>query len=454
MLVEYVKAGGGLVVFSDCDSLSMGADHNTALDELLPVAMKNRLDLERNDKGLPLRPAVKDFFSADIRWDMAPQAYCLDRSPLKPDAEILATAGDFPAIVSRQVGKGRVLAVLVNHLGNYAADSLPYWKWADWPRVVSSCMRAAAGDYRTVDPPRVLDRPLDPREVNPETLGIESAVMESNEFTAQLRSAKKNIVNAKMARALMTAALDNADSIEDMNLFTEIAEATGPYLDASFAPLAKKLVASPHAALRKLGYRVIGLSGDKESQSLLANALETTPDAEMQRAILVALGQVRAREAIPAVRRYLKKGPEKLLAWAALKRMGDEQAAAESIPLYAASTRALIANQANFWGQHETNSRLGARYTPAMAKKARAMMVATVTAMDHLTFDLQYYVDSLDTLTEAEQAAIADFLRTTDSRTVAPLAYTLCGRLPQERAEAFRRSLADAKLPQLRALAE
>ena len=454
MLVDYVKAGGGLLVFSDCDSLSMGADHNTALDELLPVSMKSRLDLERNDKGLPLRPAVKDFFSADIRWDMAPQAYCLDRSPLKPDAEILATAGDFPAIVSRRVGKGRVIAVLVNHFGNYAPDSLPYWKWSDWPRVVSSCLKAAAGDFRTVDPPRVLDRPLDPREVNPETLGIEAAVMEAKDLTAQLRSAKKNMVNAKMARTLMAAALDNADNVEDIGLFTEIAEAAGPYLDASFAPLAKKLVTSPHAALRKLGYRTIGLSGDKESQQLLANALETTSDADMQRTILVALGQVGAPEAIPAVRRYLKKGSEKLLAWAALKRMGDEKAAAESIPLYAASTRALIAIQANFWGQHETNTRLGARYTPAMAKKARAMMVATVTKMDHLTFDLQYYADSLDPLTEVEQSAIADFLRTTDSRTVAPLAYTLCGRLPKERAEAFRRSLADAKLPQLRALAE
>ncbi|NDC63537.1 MAG: hypothetical protein EBZ59_06015, partial [Planctomycetia bacterium] len=454
MLAAYVRAGGGLVVFADCDSLSMGADHNTALADLLPVTVRQRLDLERQDSGMPLRPAG-DFFPAEIRWDQSPQAYCLDRSPLVPDVEVLATAGTFPAIVSRTVGKGRVITVLVNHFGNYADDSLPYWKWADWPRVVAACLRAAAGDFRTVDPPRILDRPLDPKEVNPETLAVEAAMMESKELTAQLRSAKKNIVNAAMARALMTAALDNAESVEDFRLFAEIADAAGPHLDASFAPLARKLVASPHAALRKLGYRVIGLSGgDAESRSLLANALETTSDADMQRAILVALGQIKAREAIPAVRRYVKKGPEKLLAWAALKRMGDEKAAADSMPLYAASTRAIIAHQSSYWGQYETNSRLGSRYTPEMAKKARAAMVATVTAMTNLAFDLQYYLDGLDPLTEAEQRAIGDFLRETDMRTVAPLAYTLCGRLPLERAEAFRRGLADAKLPQLRALAE
>lgn len=454
MLVEYVKAGGGLVVFSDCDSLSMGADHNTALADLLPVFIKRRLDLERNDAGLPLRPAAEGFFPADIRWTMNPQAYCLDRSPLKPDAEVLAKAGDFPAIVGRQVGQGRVITLLVNHLGNPAEQSLPYWKWADWPRVVASCIRSAAGDFGRVDPPRVVKRPLDPREVNPETLGVEAAFMDSKEFTKQLRSAKKNMVDATMARTLMAVALDGADTVEDMSLFAEIADAAAPHLDASFAPLAKKLVASPHAALRKLGYRVLGLSGDPESQSMLANALETTSDVGIQRTILVALGQLKTREAIPAVRRYLGKGSEKLLAWSVLKRLGDEKAVAESLPLYAASTRALIAQQSSYWGQHETNARLGARYTPARAKAARSTMAATVTEMENLDFDLKHYVESLDPLSEAEQAAIGEFLRQSDSRTVASLAYVLCGRLPKERAEAFRRGMADAKLPQLRALAE
>ena len=82
------------------------------------------------------------------------------------------------------------------------------------------------------------------------------------------------------------------------------------------------------------------------------------------------------------------------------------------------------------------------------------MMAATVTEMENLDFDLKHYVESLDPLSEAEQAVIGEFLRQSDSRNVASLAYVLCGRLPKERAEAFRKGMAEAKLPQLRALAE
>ena len=454
MLNEYVKAGGGLIFFSGCDSLSMGADHNTSLAELLPVAITSRLDLERNDKGLPLRPASTTFFPKGIRWDTSPQAYCVDVSPLKPGVEVLATAAEFPAIVSQSVGKGRVITVLANHFGNPAEQSLPYWKWNDWPRVIATCMVATAGEYKKVDPPRIRKRALNPKEVNPETLEIESAVMEAKEFTEQLKSAQKNMVDADMARALMATVVDNADNVEDLKIFAEISEAAAPYLDASFAPLARKLSASPHAALRMIGYKVIGLSGDTTCQGLLTAALKATDDVNMQRAILISLGQLGAGESIPAVRRYLNKGSEKLLAWAALKRMGDERAVPESIALYAYSTRAILGFQSSYWGQYETNTRIGYRMTPARARAASAQLNSTVKARDRLIFDLQYYVNSLDALTESEIGAIGDFLRSTESRTVAPLAYTLCGRLPKDRAEAFCQRLVDAKLPQLRALAE
>jgi hypothetical protein len=74
--------------------------------------------------------------------------------------------------------------------------------------------------------------------------------------------------------------------------------------------------------------------------------------------------------------------------------------------------------------------------------------------MEKTGFDTHYFAEGMSTLSDGELAAAAEFLRDTDSRTAATLAFTICGNLPDARADAFRQQLKEAKLPQLRALAE
>lgn len=461
MIAEYVKAGGGLLIFDGHDNLSMGMDRNTALDELLPVTIVSRENLTRNDKGMPLTPAKEGVFQPRIKWAKGPQVFCYDASPLReakagePGIEVLAKAGDRPVIVSRGVGKGRVVTMLMQPIGNYSEGSLPYWKWSDWPGVIGSCIREAAGDYKAVYRPKPAPRKLDPKEEDPEALLIQaSMVTEPAAFTKKLRSAQKNMVDAGTSRAAMTAALDNADKIEDQSLVEAIAEAAGPYLDASFAPLATKLVASPHPALRRAGYQVLGLANDKASHARLEVALEREQGVLIQREILVALGRLKTPESIPAVGRYLESGSQQLLAWGVLKRLGDPEAVAGGAPLYARDTRRVLGCYSTYIADWWAFSRLAPRMTPAKRREALGIIHATERLMSQIDFDSRYFADSLDPISDGELNALAEFLVGTESRTAAALAYIACGRLPDPRADAFRRRLANAKLPALRTLAE
>ncbi|MCX5658304.1 MAG: glutamine amidotransferase [Planctomycetota bacterium] len=455
MINEYVKAGGGLVVFAGMDNLSMGMDRNTALDELLPVTIVSRENTVRDDKGLPFAPAKEGFFPAATKWAKAPKVFCLDASPLKQGVEVLAKAGDRPVIVSHRVGKGRVVVLLMEPIGNYAEGLLPYWKWSDWPRVIGACLQYAAGDFKSVDPPKVLARKLDPKEQDPASLLIEAAMIsDPAAFTKKLKSAQKNLVDASTARAIMTAALDNADKVDDQNVFEEIGDAAGPFLDASFAPLATKLVTSQHLPLRRAGYQVLGLAGDQASRPRLEVALERERDRKSHREILIAIGRLKSSESIPAVRRYFEKGSEQLLALGVLKRLGDPDTITEGANLYARSTRQLLGNYGSYIAQWWAFSRFAGRMTPGKRREALAVINATEGMMERLSFDTRYFADSLSPLSDAEVAAMTEFLRTTESRTGATLAYVTCGHLTEARAEAFRRGLADAKQAQLRTMSE
>ncbi|MCX5661906.1 MAG: glutamine amidotransferase [Planctomycetota bacterium] len=453
MIAEYVRSGGGLVVMGGYYNLSLGMDCNTALAEILPIDIVKYENIVRDDKGLPLKPAKPDF-AAKADWSKAPLVFCLDASPVKPGAEVLATAGDKPVVVAQSVGKGRVVVVLANCIGNYADGALPYWLWPDYPRLLAACVQNVAGDFKAVVKPVVAKRELDAKEVNPDNLMIEASLLASAEFTKRLKSAVKNIVDPTSAKTVMETALDNVDKIDDQELLAAVADAAGEYLDASFAPIAKKLLASQHAPLRKAGYQVLGLAGDKQFHKQIEVGLESEQETANIRAALIALGQLRDSGSIICVRKYLEKGTEKLLALGVLKRLGDPEAVALGVPQFAFGLHYAVAMRCNYWGQYETlYGGTSFKLTVAARRKANFEMGKIIEKLKAAEFDTRYYVAGLDPLSDAELTAVTDYLRAAENPAAAPLAFTLTGRLPDDRASAFRKQLADAKLPDLRALA-
>ena len=67
---------------------------------------------------MALSAADSAFFGDGVDFQKAGQAFCVDTSPLKDGAAVLAKVGDHPAIVACTYGKGRVITVLMNPHGN------------------------------------------------------------------------------------------------------------------------------------------------------------------------------------------------------------------------------------------------------------------------------------------------------------------------------------------------
>mgnify|MGYP001071852937 FL=1 len=355
LLREYVQAGGGLLIMGGYFNLSLGADHNTALADLLPIRIRRYHDIRRDDNGWPLRPVEKTFFIPGINWDRPAHAYSVDASPLKEDAKVLLTAGDAPAIVSCPFGNGRVIVVLINPHGAPAEGTTPYWEWPWWPHILQSCLQWLGKEAGRV----VSDRDRRPRAPDPskptaEDLMLDALVSSDAEFTTKLRDARVNIVDRESARRMLHVAVGHVGKIVDMDLLSDVIARTAPYFDPSFAELAPALIASPHDFIRAAGYQIAGLAGDRTLRPRLEKGLDETHE-NLVREALIALGQLGLPEAVPAVRRCLQQRPSHaLLAHSVLLRLGDASALEETLKIYEEGMRRRLRLKSGRRSAHQT----------------------------------------------------------------------------------------------------
>ncbi|MEQ9689818.1 MAG: glutamine amidotransferase [Bauldia litoralis] len=120
---DYVSNGGGLVMvggyltFQGIDA--KGRYHGSPVEEALPVAISPHDDrVEAPQGAAPKVVARKHPIVAGIgtKW---PALLGYNKLTAKPDAEVVATAGDDPLIVAGTYGKGRAVA--------FASDCGPHW---------------------------------------------------------------------------------------------------------------------------------------------------------------------------------------------------------------------------------------------------------------------------------------------------------------------------------------
>ena len=455
MITEYVRNGGSLLYFGGLRTISGGYHHNSALEEVLPVKVTKKDTFTIDEKGMLLEPAKKGFFAEDLDWKAQPMACYVEASALREGTEVLATVGGKPAIVASTLGKGRVITFLMNPHGDFPKGSLPYWEWSGYPQLLAACVHwlADGADKTYVAKPDPVV--INPNEVLPSNLAIEGSMLESAEFTKRLRSAQKNLVDAETARTLLETALGEVDKIEDQELLAQIANAAGEYVDLSFAPLARKLVASQHVPLRRVGFQVLGLAGDKSLRGALENGL-TESDVKSIRAILIALARIGEKESIPAVKRYVVNGgSERLLAMSVLRRLGYADALKEGLPLYDAGRFNEIAIKTNRLSLfNDLYGGVSFKLTPLARKLGTLKYELTVEKEAQINFDNRYFVESLTTFADADVETMTDYLSKADSYRVAPLAYSVLPRLAAPLAEKFRAGLVKATLPELQMLSK
>ncbi|HOF87006.1 MAG TPA: hypothetical protein PLZ36_02720 [Armatimonadota bacterium] len=157
-LVEYVKAGGGVLFTGGEYAFGKGGYDFTVLErELLPVQCTETVDVKyAEETPFPLEPG-KDFAELGVKVNFAakPAFWCYNRVALKPDprVKVFLKSGNRPILVGWQLGKGRVACLLVDHRGMSGDGVTMFFDWADWPALARAAMRWAAPDAGTTDPP-------------------------------------------------------------------------------------------------------------------------------------------------------------------------------------------------------------------------------------------------------------------------------------------------------------
>jgi len=133
MIAEYVRRGGGLIVFGGHKSLDRGGARGSLIEEVLPVICQGGLPpLLHFPQGAPLIKTSPHPVTEYADLSPAPLCFFMHDLQARPEAQTLMTVADKPAIVVGQAGKGRVAVIALTCFGEAAEGQTPFWKWPYW----------------------------------------------------------------------------------------------------------------------------------------------------------------------------------------------------------------------------------------------------------------------------------------------------------------------------------
>jgi uncharacterized membrane protein len=133
MIAEYVRRGGGLIVFGGHKTLERGSMRGSLLAEVLPVTIGEGMPpLLHFPRGAPVvkgagHPTTD---SADFSGD--PVCFWMHDLPARSEAQTILTVEGKPAVVVGRIGQGRVACVAMTCLGSPAEGQTPFWQWSSW----------------------------------------------------------------------------------------------------------------------------------------------------------------------------------------------------------------------------------------------------------------------------------------------------------------------------------
>lgn len=149
MLAEYVRRGGGLIVFGGHKSLDRAGLKGSLLEEVLPVTGGAGLPpLVPLPGGAPLvRDAAHPVTQfADI--DSRPVCFYVHDLQARPEAQTVITVGGKPGLVVGKCGKGRVAVIGMTCFGAPTEAQTPFWQWRSWILLLRDLAWWVAGEDR------------------------------------------------------------------------------------------------------------------------------------------------------------------------------------------------------------------------------------------------------------------------------------------------------------------
>ena len=147
-LADYVRAGGAVFFTGGEYAFGKGGYMHTVLErELLPFQCAGMTDTTYPEEPRSFEPGP-DFpdLDADLDFSERPVYWVRNQTVLKPDAKVFLKSDDRPILVGRQVGRGRVACLLVDHRGRSTDEVTAFFDWEDWPELVEAVIRWTAPD--------------------------------------------------------------------------------------------------------------------------------------------------------------------------------------------------------------------------------------------------------------------------------------------------------------------
>ena len=133
MLAEYVRRGGGLIVFGGHKALDRAGLKGSLLEEVLPVTGGDGIPpLVALPGGAPLVRATAHPVTQFADFDAPPVCFYMHDLQPRPEAQTIITVGGKPGLVVGTSGKGRVAVIGMTCFGAPAESQTPFWQWNSW----------------------------------------------------------------------------------------------------------------------------------------------------------------------------------------------------------------------------------------------------------------------------------------------------------------------------------
>ena len=151
ILQQFVADGGGLVVLGGFWAFNRGGYKGTPLEAMLPVRFDLRDDIPALPAGAPLAVAPTATWKLSAAFDRGPRSFYTHEFAPKEKSVVEILAGEKPAVVTGEFGRGRVVACALTIHGKALPNAPGFWDWPDWPRVLGHAVQWA-GETRPLRP--------------------------------------------------------------------------------------------------------------------------------------------------------------------------------------------------------------------------------------------------------------------------------------------------------------
>lgn len=146
MLAEYVRRGGGLIVFGGHKALDRAGLKGSLLEDVLPVTGSGGVPpLVAFPGGSPLVRGDAHPTTQYAEFDPPPVCFFVHDLAARPGSQTLITVGGKPGVVVGRCGKGRVAVIGMAPFGAPNDSQTPFWQWRSWVLVLRDLAWWVAG---------------------------------------------------------------------------------------------------------------------------------------------------------------------------------------------------------------------------------------------------------------------------------------------------------------------